>query len=346
MHALFFKSETIIMDEFLTPEGIYDQVINKTISKDEAMGRLISLFEGSDDVRLRAKSLEILDTIVLEKDEIFKFLESCLISDEDWIVRATAAEILIKTFPVKSETPIKWAIDNDKSYPCVFRIFKALENTKKGDSNIILDYIEDKFSKKYQKQFDLGKGEAIVLGMLDMIRSDSGVFGEIEPEYNFKIEDGHVVELNIEGFQYDVFEGLDMFPKLKCLEIMGEKLQVVRNLDTLANLKTLYIYDAKIESMKMFELLENLEELGLYNNQIADTSGIEKLTDLKRLDLGCNPITSIEGLEKLTDLTFLNIHFNSGSGPVSEEKRKQFESIKNKILSNRARNIMMYLFLD
>jgi len=334
------------MDEFLTPEGIYDQIITKLISRDEAIGRLISLFEGSDDIRLRARSLEILDKIVLEKDEIFKFLESCLISDGDWIVRATAAEIMIKTFPIKSETPIKWAIDNEKSYPCMLKIFKALENTKRDDTNNLLSFIEDKFLKKYQEQFNLNKREAIVLGMLVLIRSDFELFGEIEPDFKFKVEDGHVVELNIEGFQYEIFEGLEMFPMLKSLEIMGEKLQIVKNLEILTNLKTLYIYDAEIESIKMFESLETLEELGLYNNKISDTSGIEKLTHLKKLDLGCNPITSIEGLDKLTDLTFLNIHFNSGSGPVSEEKRKKFETIKNKILSNRARNIMMYLFLD
>ena len=334
------------MDEFLTPEGIYDQFISKTISKDEAMRRLISLFEGSDDIGLRAKSLEILDKIVLEKDEIFKFLESCLISDENWIVRATAAEILINIFPIKSEAPIIWAIDNDKSYPCVFRIFKALENTKNGDSNVIIDFMESKFLKKYQKQFDLYWNEAMVLGMLDMIRSDSEIVGDLEPDFSFKVEEGHVVELNMEGIQYEVFEGLDMFPKLKNLEIMGEKLQIVKNIERLANLKTLYIYDAKIESIRMFENLENLEELGLYNNKISDTSGIEKLKHLKKLDLGCNPITNIEGLEKLNDLNFLNIHFDAGSGPISVEKRRQFETIKNKVLSNKARNIMMYLFLD
>ncbi len=333
-------------DDFLTPEGIYDQIISKAISKEEAIGRLISLFEVSDDAGLRAKSLEALDKIVLEKDEIFKFLESCLISDGDWIVRATAAEILIKTFPIKSETPIKWAIDNDKSYPCLFRIFKALENANQGNNHDILDCIKDKFSKNYQTQFDLDKREATILGMLDMMRNDSDVTGEIEPDFNFKVEDGHLVELNVEGFQYNVFEGLEIFPKLKSLEIMGEKLQIVKNLETLANLKTLYIYDAKIEDVKMFENLENLEELGLYNNKITDTSGIENLKHLKKLDLGCNPITNIDGLNKLVDLHFLNIHFNSGSGPVSEEKKKQFEAIKNKILNNRARNIMMYLFLD
>ena len=333
-------------DEFLTPEGIYGQFIRKVISKDEAIRRLISLFEGSDDAKLRARSLETLDKIVFEKGEIFKFLESCVISDGDWLVRATAAEIMIKSFPLKGETPIKWAIDNDKSYPCVFRIFKALENTKKNENNEILDYMKNKFSKKYQAQHDLNNREALTLGMLDMIRSDSEVIGEIEPDFNFKVENGHVVELNMEGYQYDIFEGLEMFPKLKSLEIMGEKLQKVKNLEALANLKTLYIYDAKIEDIKMFENLGNLEELGLYNNNISNTGGIEKLKHLKRLDLGCNPIINIDGLEKLADLTFLNIHFNSGSGPVSAEKRKKFELIKNKILSNRARNIMMYLFLD
>jgi hypothetical protein len=346
MYISFFKSETIMTDEFLTPEGIYDQVISKVISKDEAIGRLISLFEGSDDVGLRAKSLETLDKIVFEKDDIFKFLESCLISDGDWIVRATAAEILIKTFPIKSETPIRWAIDNDKSYPCVFRIFRALKNINNGDNAEILSFIEDKFFKKHQVQFDLDRNEMIILGMLDLIRNDPEVVGEIKPDFNFKVEEGHIVELNIEGFQYEVFEGLEMFPKLKSLEIMGEKLKIVKNLETLTNLKSLYIYDAKIENVKMFKNLENLEELGLYNNKISDTKGIENLTNLKRLDLGCNPITNIDGLDMLVDLHFLNIHFNSGSGPVSDEKKKQFEAIKNKILNNRARNIMMYLFLD
>lgn len=346
MYHSFFKSETITMDEFLTPEGIYDQVICKNISKDEAMGRLISLFESSDDARLRARSLEILERILLEKEETFKFLESCLISDENWIVRATAAEILIKNFPIKSEAPIKWAIDNDKSYPCVFRIFRAIRDTNNDESKVILGFMKDKFLKNYQKQFDLNWREAIVLGMLDLIRNDSIEGGEIQPDFNFRVEQGHVVELNLEGIQFDIFEGLDMFPKLKNLEIMGENLQIVKDIEALVNLMKLYIYDAKIESIKMFESLGNLEELGLYNNNISETNGIEKLTNLKKLDLGCNPITSIEGLEKLNELNYLNMHFDTGSGPASEEKRKQFEKITNKVLKNKARNIMMFLFLD
>ena len=346
MHYSFFKRETIIVDDFLTPEGIYEHFFSNTLSKDEATERAISLFESSDDSKFRARCLETLDKIVLEKEKIFKFLESCLISDENWIVRATAAEVLINSILIKSESPIKWAIENDKSYPCVFRIFKALEDTKKDDSNVFLNLMKDKFIKNYQKKFNLNWREAIVLGMLDMIRNDPEVGGEIKPDFSFKVEQGHVVELTMEGIQYDEFEGLELFPKLKILEIMGENLQIVKNIEVLINLTTLNVYDAQIESIKMFESLENLEELGLYNNKITDTSGIEKLKNLKKLDLGCNPITSIEGLDKLNDLNFLNIHFDAGSGPISEEKRKEFEKITNKVLNNKARTIMMYLFLD
>ena len=59
-------------DDFLTPEGIYDQIISKAISKEEAIGRLISLFEVSDDAGLRAKSLEALDKIVSHYRLAFK----------------------------------------------------------------------------------------------------------------------------------------------------------------------------------------------------------------------------------------------------------------------------------
>ena len=84
-------------DIVLTPEKIMYDFKHEIIKGIEAICLLKTLIEKSSDVPTRIKSIELLGGLDIKNEEAFKILESCLITDEEHIVRGTAAKILYKT---------------------------------------------------------------------------------------------------------------------------------------------------------------------------------------------------------------------------------------------------------
>ena len=110
------------MREFLTPQKIKDGFLTGELNEDKAIELLISLIEGSDNIKSRVDSIKILDTLGFRNEKIFKTLENYLISDQDAILRSTAAEYIILNFLDEGITPLSWVIQHDKS-PLVFKVF-------------------------------------------------------------------------------------------------------------------------------------------------------------------------------------------------------------------------------
>ena len=107
------------------PERIYSQLINEKINKKEALERLTFLIQESHDAQVRIKSLEIIGKINIANNEVFNLLENCLISDDDQLVRVSAAKMMALYFPKKGLKPLKWAIHNETS-PLVLKTISEL----------------------------------------------------------------------------------------------------------------------------------------------------------------------------------------------------------------------------
>ncbi|MFX1451947.1 MAG: hypothetical protein ACFFCM_13970 [Promethearchaeota archaeon] len=97
----------------LTPESIYRDYRNKVLDKRSASDLLISIIENSNDELLRIKCMELLQRIGDTDAEVFKLLESLLISDLNQSVRIAAFEA-IKMFTLKAINPVKYAIKREK----------------------------------------------------------------------------------------------------------------------------------------------------------------------------------------------------------------------------------------
>ena len=85
-------------------------IYRNNMSKSEAINVLTSLIEGSNPGEVRAKYLNMFEKLSLKNKKVFMFIEHLLVSDESQVVRATAAEVIMKLFPEDSVIPLKWMI--------------------------------------------------------------------------------------------------------------------------------------------------------------------------------------------------------------------------------------------
>ena len=99
----------------LSPKKIYDDFNKKDIDKLSAADLLISLIENSDKVDTRLKSIETLEKIAAKSKNVFNILENLLISDNSEEIRYLAAKTLKVLFREKALSPLKWALEHEKS---------------------------------------------------------------------------------------------------------------------------------------------------------------------------------------------------------------------------------------
>ncbi|MFW9771485.1 MAG: AN1-type zinc finger domain-containing protein [Candidatus Thorarchaeota archaeon] len=108
---LIYEDALDFVEQKLTVAKIYEYVTKKELSKEEALKLLNFFIESSSNMDNRINSLTAFGLLNLNSKESFKVLENCLISDENHEVRRTAAKVLSKLFPKKSEALINYALN-------------------------------------------------------------------------------------------------------------------------------------------------------------------------------------------------------------------------------------------
>ncbi|MFX1489079.1 MAG: hypothetical protein ACFFBI_08025 [Promethearchaeota archaeon] len=109
----------------LTPDKIQKSLSIGDLTRENAVEQLISLIEGSDDTRIRIKSIKILEEFKLQSENLFKIMENCLISDENALIRATVAKYIIQNYLEEGISALIWTIRHEMS-PLVLIIFFEL----------------------------------------------------------------------------------------------------------------------------------------------------------------------------------------------------------------------------
>lgn len=111
---VLYEDALDFMNKDLTVAKIYDYVTTKQMNNLEATELLAYLIENSDDVDIRRISIQAFKVLKLNNDIAFNTLESCILSEDNPVVKKTAIDVIKHIFPKKSQTIMKWIRQSDK----------------------------------------------------------------------------------------------------------------------------------------------------------------------------------------------------------------------------------------
>ncbi|XP_029195766.2 leucine-rich repeat-containing protein 9-like isoform X1 [Acropora millepora] len=117
------------------------------------------------------------------------------------------------------------------------------------------------------------------------------------------------LEMFFSGFPKII--GMEYFPSLQSLTLMGQAITELENLEHLPNLTELCVSECKLSKISGLTECKKLKKLLLYDNKISKMENISHLDQLGVLWLNNNCISEIEGLEGLLCLLDLNLAGNS-----------------------------------
>jgi len=307
------------MKESLNPEKIQKDYSTGDLGKENAAEQLISLFEGSNNTKIRVESIEALEKINFQTKNIFKMLENYLISDENAIIRASVANYIIHHYPEDGLSALRWAIQHEKS-PLVLKIF--FDSIRKFDNPRFKLIKKDltNWNKKYAAKVGVVPQESLFFLDLEALFAKYKRTNEIDPFWfrhfqklsNVKngepwlvIKHKHVEVLNLNYFNWkwvkDNSDIVNSLYKFKYLDVYFNSL----NKDNM-NDKVFFKIPNSIGK------LTYLKKLTLVRNRLQKIpESIGKLTSLKELDLSYNNFYEIPQLiGELNSLEKLNLKGN------------------------------------
>ena len=307
------------MKNFLSPENIYSNVENGKLSKAIATEQLISLIEGSDNPITRAESIKTSEKLKIHDQKIFKILQNSLLSDENPLVRKSAANFIRQIFLKKGLNTLIWVVQHDKS-PLVIKVISDLKGRLNNTRFKTLNKEINMFLADIASTVGIAQNEAKFI--LDL----EALFARNETDYEFefgtyqlykKLKDNKLGEFwltirnkSIESLSFNYYnwkylkEIPSMFDSISKLQDPMVYLNFLGKLALKSN-EILKIPDS-------IALLTNLKKLNLSRNNIeVFPKSIFSLFCLKYLDISHNKISDIpKEIKKLNSLDILRINHN------------------------------------
>ena len=316
---------------YKTPIKIYEALNKGEINRDSAADLLIYLIENADMVGTRIESIKTLQKIEHKSDKVYSILENLMISDSYEEIRTLAAITLKWLFQEKALSPLKWALDHEKSWQFQLDIISYISeiNTDRAKS-ILIEKIKKFENYQFTKSlspyintkeihnFDIKELEYIVINYIVI-----QYFREALKEFNYRVENGFVTELNL-SFASEKYFGwkvlkylssfLGYFKKIRKLELRSN--QIGRFPNSIFSLDTLAYLDLSHNNINNLpegiRTLKSLEWLNLrYNNLREIPNSIGTLPNLKTLDLKHNKLSMLPTtIGDVLSLEVLNLHGN------------------------------------
>jgi len=106
-------------------------LLKENLNRIETVDLLISLLNHLDSWDRRNECIEILETLELRQERIFRTLESIMITDPDKKIRLKAANLIRKDYLDKAISPMDWALEHEDSYECLITVINTLKNPEK-----------------------------------------------------------------------------------------------------------------------------------------------------------------------------------------------------------------------
>lgn len=308
------------MNEEVTPEKIQKSFLAGEIKKEDATDLLISLINGSEEAKVRATSIDLLEKIAFKDGEIFKILENHLVSDENACVRASAVRVIILNFLEEGLEPLEWSITHDNSPLVIKTIIDTFESKKELSQKVIEQNL-----RSFLETFALNLGIVI---------EEARFFLDLESVFSIGIKNYEINPSDYKRFEI-LHNNMDSTPwlviKNKRVEVLNLNFfnwaYIKQNavlFDSFSRLKYLDVYlnnirkynipnFDKVEVPKSIGRLLFLKKLGLTGNNLQSIpESIKNLTMLLELDLSHNQLQEIpQALNSLTSLELLNMKYNN-----------------------------------
>ncbi len=122
----------------LIPLRIYKNYNDKVLNRESALAQLMGLIENSENGKTRALCVDIIKKIGVKEEKIFLLLENLLISDSDENVRYSANQAIRSLFLEKTLTPMRWALQHERSLKSLIEIVNTLGDLNSPSSNSLL----------------------------------------------------------------------------------------------------------------------------------------------------------------------------------------------------------------
>jgi len=233
------------MKDTLTPNTIYQKILQNKISRIEGIEFLILIIEKSDTTSARLESLKMLYRLKPREHIVFKALENCIISDEIEEIRIISAQIILENYLITGEKCLEWVILNDKSSKLLKILGKMLNYPKIGQFKTLCSIYLQRLEKIAEK-FDIVSEEIPFL--LD-IEFDLDIYNSFnwnlkskliyEDDVMFKIKDQHISELSI-SLRDQIPSSIKLLRNLKNLNLSCNNLTVLPDsLSALTNLESI-----------------------------------------------------------------------------------------------------------
>ncbi|MFX1315006.1 MAG: hypothetical protein ACFE9T_04025, partial [Promethearchaeota archaeon] len=224
------------------------------------------LIEKNDNPDFRAECIKEYGRIAPKDDYTFKTLENCLISDENPLVRSTAARIIFFKFPKLSLNPLKFMIHHDNSIFVLKSFFDFLKNQKNQFSELLKKELTFKLVKVYNL---VPEESEFLLEIESLINKDRkiGFYNSVKCE-------GHIQALDLAGQRIkSIPQSVGLLSKLEHLNLWNNNLiSLPESIEALSKLKSLFLdwNNFKIIPEIKWERLKSLTKLNLNNNVMLE----------------------------------------------------------------------------
>ena len=182
-----------------SPNEIYQNFLNKTISKSHAISLISILLENADDEKILTSCIHVLENIDAKDEHLFEILENLIISDPNDTIRKEAVSVIKDKFSDKASAPLLWAISHENSFNCIITILISLNDlTNDNAKSKLISYLkkvellsEDEIHKLLHKNPEVKDLIAILINLFTV-----AYLTRKFPLLNYEIKEGLVSKLD------------------------------------------------------------------------------------------------------------------------------------------------------
>ena len=261
-----------------SPNEIYQNFLNNTISKSHAINLISILLENADDEKIRTSCIHVLENIDGKDDHLFEVLENLIISDPNDTIRKEAVSVIKDKFSEKASAPLLWAISHENSFNCIITILISLNDlTNANAKGKLISYLkkvgllnEDELHEILRKNLEFKDLIAILINLFTVIYLKRKF-----PLINYEIKRGLVCKLDFSRVNNKILTWKDRETIKDLSEIHG-----IKNLNKMKDIK---LFPLKWSFSNDYNLNHQLELIQTIKQLSPEISKSIFLSEMKRI---------------------------------------------------------------